>query len=66
VRPHGCRSYVGWIDQRRQRHGTFDRRVKLNAKFAHEIQVRPEARCNNQFVDDNMTSAAGSAGATMR
>ena len=51
------------IDQRRQRHRAFQRRIKLDAKFAHEIEIRPEASSDDELVCDHLTAATGGAGA---
>ena len=44
------------IDQRRQRDRAFDRRIEPDAQFAHEVEVRPEARRDDEFVDDDLTA----------
>ena len=57
VRPHGAAAVLVRIDQRRQRHRAFDRGIKLDAKLAHEVQVRPETGRHDQFVDDDLAAA---------
>src|SRR5260370_41719413 len=63
MRPHRAAAVFVRIDQRRQRHRAFDRRIEPDAQLAQEIEVRPKPGHYDQLVDDDVTAAATSAGA---
>jgi hypothetical protein len=51
VRAHGAAAVQVRIDERAQRFIALKPRVKLDSKFARELQVRPLARGADDFVD---------------
>src|SRR5437868_683269 len=60
--PHRSAAVLVRIDQRRQRRWAFDRGIELNAKLAHEIQIRTETGRDDKLVDADVAAAARRAG----
>src|ERR1700710_756252 len=63
MRAHRAATVFIRINEGSKGNRTFDSRVKLNAEFSNEVQIRSETRRHDQFVNGQMTSATTGPGA---
>src|SRR3979490_1631644 len=63
MRSYRAATVVVRINEGSKSSRTFDSRVKLNAEFPNEVQIRSETRRHDQFVNCQMTAATTRSGA---